>query len=70
MLRWTDSLDEALIHKSVRKHGVENTQGFQLWLAFEFIGNPAVGELSQTVGLEIEEFSMASESSIDQMVHA
>ena len=56
MLRWTNSLDEARIHESFRNHGVENAQGFQLWLAFEFIRSPAVGELSQTVGLETEEF--------------
>ena len=56
MLRWTDSFDEARMNESVRNHGVENAQGFQLWLAFEFIGSPAVGELSQTVGLQTEEF--------------
>ena len=56
MLRWTDSFDEARIHESVRNHGVENAQGFQLWLAFEFMGSPAVGELAQTVGLETERF--------------
>ena len=56
MLRWTDSFDEARIHESVRNHGVENAQGFQSWLAFEFIGSPAVSELLQTVGLQTEEF--------------
>ena len=56
VLRWTDSFDEARIHESVRNHGVENAQGFQSWLAFEFIGSPAVSELLQTVGLQTEEF--------------
>ena len=56
VLRWTDSFDEARIHESIRNHGIENAQGFQLRFAFEFTGIPAVGELSQTVRLETEEF--------------